>query len=139
VILINRIFKCINYHLILFTIDQELFTILFVSSRVWSLWPLNFGPPKTYKKMTQLDEDEVVLKSLDKHMDSLKETVKSALLAAIAFWWAGVSGEDPLKIFRMTIPLDFVLYFVIVFYLFINLSILEKLTRISNITDKKIP
>jgi hypothetical protein len=82
--------------------------------------------------MTHFDQDEI-LKSIDKHMGSLKDTVKSALVAAIIFWWAGLNREDPIKIFGMTIPLDFALYFAIVFYLFINLSVLEKLTRIGNL------
>ena len=56
---------------------------------------------KIYKTMTHFDQDEI-LKSIDKHMGSLKDTVKSALVAAIIFWWAGLNREDPIKIFGMT-------------------------------------
>ena len=79
--------------------------------------------------MNFMDQKEII-EALGKHLDSMSDTLKAALIAAIVFFWAGVRGADPVKAFGADIPRKYVLFTACLYYIVINFKILTDLIRI---------
>ncbi len=76
---------------------------------------------------------DVLLDSITKALDSLSTVTERALLLAVVFWWAGVQKQLNIKVFDVEIPRTFAFYAASIVYLFINASILYKFLHIRNL------
>jgi len=75
-------------------------------------------------------EPEDLLDSISAHMDALADVVKSTLLVAVVFWWAGLRHEKVIKVFELEIPRQQALIAAIVIFIVLNILVIDKLIRL---------
>ena len=78
--------------------------------------------------MSNLDQVAIV-DSIGKHLDALKVTIGWALLVAIVFTGAGLTGDKYVRALGLTIDIDHAFFVAAAFYTFVNLKVLALLIR----------
>ncbi len=76
---------------------------------------------------------ETLQEGITKHLDSLAATVRLGLGVAILFWWAGVQNQAIIEAFGMEVRRADALLVACIFYLFLDLAILDKFLRIGDL------
>lgn len=113
-----------------------------LARRPRTLTLVSLGVTLTSSHMLALDS-EAILSALKAHLDSLADVIKWALLLAIAFWWAGLQGQDPIKALDLEIPRRQALFAAVSIYGILNLVVLDKFARIRDLVellpDSQIP
>nr|VFK23175.1 MAG: hypothetical protein BECKMB1821G_GA0114241_100418 [Candidatus Kentron sp. MB]VFK28350.1 MAG: hypothetical protein BECKMB1821I_GA0114274_100617 [Candidatus Kentron sp. MB]VFK74214.1 MAG: hypothetical protein BECKMB1821H_GA0114242_100235 [Candidatus Kentron sp. MB] len=74
-----------------------------------------------------------ILESISRHLDDLMVILRWALLLAVGFWWTGVHDIDSSSFLGIKIKQTHALWVAIIFYLTINLAVLDRLLRISDL------
>ena len=82
--------------------------------------------------MSNLDQVAIV-DSTGKHLDALKTTIGWALLVAIVFAGAGLTGDERVKAFGLTIDINHAFFVAAAFYTFVNLKVLALLIRLRHL------
>src|SRR5258708_2240833 len=79
-----------------------------------------------------MDQDEI-LESAKRQLDSLSSVVTWSLLLAVVFWWAGIQHQDSIEALGIKIPTPYALWVAVAFYLCVNLIALDHLWRIGDL------
>ena len=74
-----------------------------------------------------------VLKSIDRHLDSLQATIGWASPTVVLFAVTGILDKYPLEIFGIEIQKSEAFYFAAPFYFFVNLKCLDLLVRLDRL------
>jgi hypothetical protein len=78
-------------------------------------------------------DQKVLLESISKHLDSLADLIKWAIVFAVALWWAGWQRQDPIDILGVKLARQHAFVLGVIAYSAVNAAVLLKLLRIADL------
>lgn len=78
-------------------------------------------------------DQKVLLESISKHLDSLADLIKWAIVFAVALWWAGWQRQDPIDILGVKLARQHAFVLGAVAYSAVNATVLLKLMRLADL------
>lgn len=78
-------------------------------------------------------DQKTLLESISKHLDSIAELIKWAILFAIALWWAGVQKQNPIEALGIKVRREHAFALGAIAYSAVNVLVLLKLLRLGDL------